>query len=192
MGRLARATSFATTLRVIVSTIQREIHDCRVSWTWKGFHVIFKTFGGYTDLILLCCNTEHSRRVPVTAVTTALRTPNSDWREVASSSIKDKDNKEKKDEGGGVLREFMVDQRDTLRYMGAPLYCSDDFFDRRATYQVKTICSRVDACNGRMDGMRIPCWSSRKDEIRHARKLLQRSRPTAASWGVDGSIFHLP
>jgi hypothetical protein len=46
----------------------------------------------------------------------------------------------------------MLDQRDTLQYRGAPLYYADDFFDRRATYQVKTICNRIDACDGRMDG----------------------------------------
>jgi hypothetical protein len=39
----------------------------------------------------------------------------------------------------------MVDPRDTLQYMGAPLCYADDFFDRRATYQVKSICSRIDA-----------------------------------------------
>ena len=63
----------------------------------------------------------------------------------------------------------MVDQRDTLQYMGAPLYYADDFFDGRATYQVKTICSKIDACDGRTDGVQILYWSSRKDEISHAR-----------------------
>jgi hypothetical protein len=45
----------------------------------------FKTIGSYTNLDFYNAII-HSRRVPVTAVT-ALRTPNSDWRQVASSSI---------------------------------------------------------------------------------------------------------
>ena len=37
----------------------------------------------------------------------------------------------------------MADQRDTLQYMDAPLCCADDFFDRRATYQVKTVAESI-------------------------------------------------
>jgi hypothetical protein len=82
----------------------------------------------------------------------------------------------------------MVDQRDTLQYMDAPLLCyADKFFDRRATYKVKTVCSRIDACDGRLDGVRILYWSQAvfEDEISRMRsptraELSQRSRPTAA------------
>ena len=76
--------------------------------------------------------------------------------------------------------------------MGVPLCCTDDFFDMRATYQVKTICGRIDACNGRMNGRcgnTVLVFEEGRDQPRA--ELTQRSRPTAASWGVEGSIFHL-
>jgi len=73
----------------------------------------------------------------------------------------------------------MVDQRDTLQYMDAPLLCyADKFFDRRATYKVKTVCSRIDACDGRLDGVRI------------SRGIIT-ALSTDRCKGVDGSIFHL-
>lgn len=128
------------------------------------------------------------RRVPVTAVT-VLRTPNSDWRQVASSFIKDKDDKEKKYGGGGVLREFMVDQRDTLQYMGATLCYADDFFDGRATYQVKSPLQQ-NRClrwkNGRSTNTVLVGPSRMRSATRA--ELSQRSRSTDC---CNGSIFHL-
>lgn len=90
--------------------------------------------------------------------------------------------------GGGVLREFIVDQRDGLQYMVQPLCCTDD-----GVRHIKSNPSvaGTDACDGRGGRSANMTVLVFEDEITYARNshsALDRPLQRGASMG---SIFHL-